>query len=77
MTEDKDLIAKLLIDELQQKEFLFTDDKGHPLVINVKGSLGLLAAGYQGLAALRNLRARENYKNPNAFVTAQTKKKEA
>jgi hypothetical protein len=75
MKEKKELVAKTLIDELKQEEFEFTDDKGNPLIINEKGSLGLLAVGYKGLVALRNIRIRNNYSSTNSFVSAEKQKK--
>jgi len=76
MKDQKKLVAKTLIDELKQQEFEFTDDKGNPLIINEKGSLGLLAVGYKGLVALRNTRTRNNYTSTNTFISAEKQKNE-
>ncbi len=76
MKDEKELVAKTLIEELKKEEFEFTDDKGNPLIINEKGSLGLLAVGYKGLAALRNTRARNNYTSKNTFISAEKQKNE-
>jgi len=76
MSEDKHKVADILINELQQQQYEFTDGDGQALEINNKGSIGLLAVGYKGLVALRNSRARNNYKNPNNLVATPKKEKE-
>lgn len=76
MSEDKKKVADILITELQQQEYEFTDANGIPLEINNKGSIGLLAIGYKGLVALRNTRARNNFKIGNELIAVPKKEKE-
>ncbi len=55
--------SQKLIEQFYSSLPSFLDEKGHEFQVPESGSLGLLAMGYEGLAAWRNARKKNAKKN--------------
>lgn len=57
-----------ILKELYNSKYSLQEENGNELVVSVQGSINLLASGYKGLIALRQVRQQLGYVSTNELI---------